>query len=340
MSQANQIKVLFMGTSQLAEPVLTALLKNNYQLIGVLTKAEKKKIPPQYSKNPIVQIATENKIPLFQPEKLNSQFIQEIKNLQPDLIIVISYGKIIPEEILNVPKFGALNVHVSLLPKLRGASPVQNAILQGWRETGVSIIKMDSGMDSGDILIQEKIEIGEDETLAELSERIFPLGAKTLIKILPDWLAGKLIAKKQDHSQATFCQILTRDDGRIDWNDEAEKIYNQFRAFSPWPGVFTFWQKKVDQNLRLKLTELKLIHDLELIKKLNKVSHSFFQNSELKNEKNEIPNGLVFQVEKKVFITTQNGFLEIIKLQLEGKAEMEVKNFINGNQTFIKSILK
>ncbi len=317
-----EIKTIFMGTSKLAAPILLKLLEEKYQMVAVVTKADRKigsKSKRQLAENPIREIASKNNIPLLQPEKIDTQFIQEIKKLNPDLIVVTSYGKIIPEELLNIPKYNCLNVHVSLLPKLRGASPVQNAVLEGLKETGVTIMKMDVGMDDGDIIAQEKIEIQEDETAEELSDKIFPLGADKLAEILPNWIDGKIKTEKQNESEATFCKILKREDGKVNWNKSAQEIYNQFRAFTPWPGIFTFWNKAENKQLRIKLNKIKIYKEEVLSK--------------------DLKSGEVFKENKKVLVNTKNGIIEIIELQSEGKKVTRAIDFINGNSDFIGGVL-
>lgn len=316
-----KIKIIFMGTSKLAAPVLLKLLEEKYEVVAVVTKADRKigsKSKRKLAENPIREIALENNIPLLQPEKITDKFVQEIKNLNPDLIVVTSYGKIIPESILNIPKYNCLNVHVSLLPKLRGASPVQNAVLEGLNETGVTIMKMDVGMDDGDIIVQETLKISGDETAEELSDKIFPLGAKKLVEVLPDWIAGKIESEKQDEAEATFCKILKREYGEVDWNKSAQEIYNQFRAFTPWPGIFTFWNKN-DKKIRIKLNEINLYKE-EI--------HS-----------TDLKIGEVFKENKKVLVNTKDGVIEIVELQSEGKKAMRSIDFINGNGDFIGSVL-
>ncbi|MCK4636004.1 MAG: methionyl-tRNA formyltransferase [Candidatus Moranbacteria bacterium] len=324
MPQSNpqKIKTIFIGTSKLASSILLKLIEEKYQIVAVVTKPDRKigsKSKRQLAENPIREIAVKNNIPLLQPEKINLDFIREIKNLNPDLIIVTSYGKIIPEDLLNIPKYHCLNVHVSLLPKLRGASPVQNAVLEGLNETGVTIMKMDIGMDDGDIIAQEKIKIKENETAEELSARIFPFGAEKLIEILPNWIEGKIEAEKQNESEATFCKILKREDGEVDWNKSAQEIHNQFRAFTPWPGIFTFWNKDKNKKIRIKLNFIKIYKEEVLSKNLK--------------------SGEVFKENKKVLVNTKNGVIEIIELQSEGKKVMRAIDFINGNSDFVGSVL-
>ncbi len=325
MSQSNlqKIKTIFMGTSKLASPILSKLIEEKYQVVAIVTKADKKigsKSKRKTAFNPIKEIASENNILLLQPEKITDEFVQEIKNLNPDLIVVTSYGKIIPEELLNIPKYNCLNAHVSLLPKLRGASPVQNAVLEGLSETGVTIMKMDVGMDDGDIIAQEKIEIQENETAEELSARIFPLGAEKLIEILPDWIEGKIEVEKQSESEATFCKILKREDGKVEWNKSAQEIYNQFRAFTPWPGIFTFWNKAENKQVRIKLNTIEIYKEEVFSKNLK--------------------SGEAFKENKKVLVNTENGVIEIIELQSEGKKVMRAIDFINGNGDFVGSVLR
>jgi len=193
----------------------------------------------------------------YRPDSVNE--LGDIKNIKPDSIIVANFGEIIPQEILDIPRYGSLNVHPSLLPQHRGPSPIQTAILNGDKKTGVTIMLMDAQIDHGPILVQKETVIGPNETYLQLHDRLAILGAELLIDIIPDWIAGRIKLSQQDHKVATYTKILTREDGKIDWKKSAEEIERQIRAFNPWPGAFTIWQKKRIKVLRARLENDKLI---------------------------------------------------------------------------------
>jgi len=300
-----------MGTSQFAVPVLEKLIEN-YQIVGVFTQPDKpagrKK---ELVQSPVKKMAIKNELPIFQPENIgNDKEIKKIQELNPNLIIVVAYGQIISQKIINIPKFGVINIHPSLLPEYRGASPIQTAILNGDKKTGVSIMLIDEKMDHGPALTNQKLEIMNNDTTQILSKKLSILGAEILIKILPDYFAGKIKPQEQEHNKATFTKIITREDGQINWSKPSEEIERQFRALTLWPGVFTFWQGK-----RLKITDLKT---------------SIYDNRA----------GLVFLTSnKKVAIGCGAGSIIIKKLQLEGKKEMDAKDFIIGYPDFMGSSL-
>ena len=320
-NKQTKLNIVFMGTSDLAGIVLKSLLEDNYQISTVVTQ------PDHISNNkktitvsPVKQTAQTNEnIKILQPTKLDDDFIKEIKQLRPDLIIVVAYGKILSEKILNIPKFKSINIHASLLPKLRGPSPIQNALLQGLSETGTTIMLMDKGIDTGDILAQEKITIQKSDDYATLTSKLAVLSANLLLKTLPKWIAGKIDVKKQDNSKATMCQLIERSDGKISWNENAIDIINKFRAFRIWPGIFTFWENKKSLK-KISLTDISLMENDPL--KNNQFGEVF------KNSKGEI----AVQASTKAII--------INKLQLAGKKEVTIQDFINGYPNFIGSILK
>lgn len=316
--KAIQLRTVFMGTSHLAESILNSLVECEYNIVGVYTKQDKKVGRKQeLSESPVKKIAVKNSLPVFQPLRFNSETIEELKNLKPDLIIVAAYGKILPKEVLKIPGFGCINVHVSLLPKYRGPSPIQNALLNGEKETGVTIMLMDEGIDTGDILFQEKIKIDKDETSESLTGKLTELSSKTLLKTLPLWIERRISPQKQDHKKATLCQLIEREDGHIFWEDEAENIYNRYRALYPWPGIFTFW-KNNGSLLRLKLIKISV------------------QKTDVQNQKQI---GEVFQLGEKIGVKTLKGIVFLQEIQLEGKKAVSIENFINGYPSFVGSIL-
>lgn len=308
-----------MGTSDLSETILGALIENEYNLVGVFTKPDQKIGRKQEVTAPLVKkMALEHKIPVFQPLKFNSEAVEELKNLKPDLVIVAAYGKIIPKSALEIPGFGCINVHVSLLPKYRGPSPIQNALLAGEKETGVTIMLMDQGVDTGDILAQEISPIKPDDNTETLMKKLAANGANLLLKTIPFWIEGKIEKTQQDHNKATCCQLIEREDGKIFWTDSAEDIYNRYRALTPWPGIFTYW-KNDSETVRLKLISIEL------------------QKTDPIEKRTE---GEVFEIGSDVGVQTAQGVIILKELQQEGKNTADMKSFLNGRRNFIGSILQ
>ena len=261
-------KIIFIGTSEFAVPALEKLIKNNYTLLAVVTALDKpvgrkQEITPP----PVKKAALKYKLPILQPERI-SNIKSEISNLKPDLIIVAAYGQIIPKNILEIPKLGCLNLHPSLLPKYRGPSPIQTAIFNGEQETGITIMKMDEKIDHGPIIAQKKIILSDRENYQTLEKKLSQLAANFLIEILPQYLQNKIKPQKQEHGQATYTKILSRDDGKIDWNKSAPEIERMVRAFHPWPGTWTEFNGQRVKILKVKIVDQKLI--LELIQPAGK----------------------------------------------------------------------
>lgn len=312
-------KIIFMGTGSFAGTILEALLKERCDIIGVFTKPDKtvhKNTGPK--ENSVKEIASSKNISIYQPEKLDDAVISQLKEIQPDLIIIVAYGKIIPQEIIDIPEFGCMNVHPSLLPKFRGPSPIQNALLQGEKETGTTIMLINEKMDEGNILAQEKMAIGPDDTYQSLSQKLASFSADLLLRTLPLWIEKKIAPLPQDDSQATLCQLIEREDGHIVWEEEAEKIYDRYRALSPWPGIFSFW-KDGEKMVRIKLQKVSLKKDAP---------------------KSEKYPGEIFRLDDQLAVQTLKGAIILEEVQLEGKKATDVKNFINGYPKFVGSILK
>jgi methionyl-tRNA formyltransferase len=308
-----------MGTSSFAQTIFNALVAKKYNIISVYTQADKKVGRDQKLQKTAVKITAEkNKIPVFSPLKFDENEILKLKNQKPDLIIVAAYGKILPQAILDLPGFGAINTHASLLPRYRGPSPIQNSILDGEVETGSTIILMDAAIDTGEILNQKKIVINPDETSIELSQKLADLSSRLLLETIPLWVERKITPKPQEDELASFCQLIERIDGKIIWLNEAKSIYNQYRAFFSWPGVFTYWQRN-DLNLRIKINKLSL----------GKTPIS---------DKHSV--GEVFNLNEKVAVQTGMGIIFLEEVQMEGKNNLTIKEFINGNPSFIGSVLK
>jgi len=313
------IKIVFFGTPDFAAGVLESLIENKFDIAAVFTQPDKKvgrKHKIEFS--PVKDLALENKIKIFQPESLrDGNIFEEIKNIKPDLFIVAAFGKILPKVILEISKYGAINIHASLLPKYRGASPVQCAILAGEKETGITLMKMNEKMDEGDILAQEKIEIGEDETADVLLEKLSQLSATMIAGFVPDWAQGKIKPISQNHSRSSYCKRVLREDGKIEWNKTAEEICRAWRAYCPWPGIYSILNIK-NQLKRLKLLEIGIVPNIKTGEK----------------------HGKIIEYDQKVAVQAKNGLIILKKIQLEGKKEMEIDEFLRGNVGFVGSELE
>ncbi len=251
-------RVVFMGTPQFAVPVLAGLIGEYPQIgtvgpvVGVFTQPDRPRgRRRQLQPSPVKMLAQEYRLPVFQPASLRDPGVQtELRALQPEVIVVAAFGQILPPTVLELPPFGCINVHASLLPRWRGAAPVAAAILAGDEATGVTIMRMDAGLDTGPIMSQRSLLISPDDTRASLTVRLAQLGTDLLIDTLPDWLAGKIEAQPQDESLVTYAPQLKKEQGRINWQDPANEIGRQVRAFYPWPGAFTHWHDKPLKILR------------------------------------------------------------------------------------------
>ena len=257
MSADATIRVLFMGTPDFAVPSLRALTEQanaGLAVAGVVTRPDKpvgRKQQVVFS--PVKQFALEHDIPVYQPGPLRRpEALALLRDLAPDLIVVAAFGQILPSDVLALPLHGCLNVHASLLPRWRGASPINAAILAGDVETGVTIMLMDAGLDTGPALAQRATPIGSAETAGELSDRLALLGADLLVETVPRWLAGVITPEPQDESRATVTRLLQKSDGRLDWQRPAEELARQVRAHTPWPGAFTTWEGRTLKILRAR----------------------------------------------------------------------------------------
>ncbi len=305
-----KIKVIFFGTHEFAVKILEELTQAPFiQVTGVITQPDQPVGRKQILTPPPVKLfGQKNTLPLFQPISLKNFSLSELPSY--DLFVVAQYGKIIPLSIVDAPKYGTLNVHTSLLPKYRGASPIQSALIHGEKETGVTIMKMDQGMDTGPLLMQKTIVIGPDETFLQLDARLAEIGSKALVEAIPGYVEGTLVPHPQDDSQATLTKILSREDGKIDWNKTTDQIYNLYRGFTPWPGIWTVWNQK-----RLKLLSLK-------------------------PGSMQIQAGHVEEKDNGIYIGTHNGSIQVLELQLEGKNAITASAFINGQKDFVGSQLQ
>jgi methionyl-tRNA formyltransferase len=250
-----RLRVVFMGTPLFALPSFEAVAASE-EVIAVVTQPDR----PQgrgltLLAGPIKAAALNRSLPIHQPQRIRKDplFIEALSRLAPDLIVVVAFGQILPEAILKIPSLGCINVHASLLPKYRGAAPIQWALIRGERETGVTTMQMDVGMDTGPILLQSSLPIAPDETAAELSPRLAQAGADLLIRTLSRLKEGRLVSIPQDPTQATSAPILKKEDGKITWEEEALSIFNRWRGMAPWPGSTTYYGGE-----RLKVLSLRM----------------------------------------------------------------------------------
>ena len=236
------MRILFCGTPQFAVPALKYLLaQTDFEIISVITQPDRPRgRGNEVSFPPVKQTALAANIPVHQPEKIRAPEAQDLlQKLSPDCIVIIAYGQIIPARLLTIPKLGWINLHASLLPKYRGAAPINWAIVNGETKTGATTMRIDAGMDTGDTLLQRELEIGPAETAPELARRLSEAGAPLMVETLRGLAAGTIAPRLQDHSRATLAPILKKEDGRIAWTRTAQEIYNRMRGFTPWPGAYT-----------------------------------------------------------------------------------------------------
>jgi methionyl-tRNA formyltransferase len=313
-----QIRIVFMGTPQFAASILDELVQSGYNVVGVVTKPDRSVGRSHELSESDVKLSAKNHgLPTIQPENIDAKAIQNIVDWKPDLIIVAAYGKILPESLLLIPGFGCINVHASLLPKWRGASPIQNALLAGETHTGVTIMLMDAGMDTGDILAQQPVVIDQQDTRETLFLKLTTVGIGLLLETLPSWIQRDIKPTTQDNSQATLCQLIERNDGRIIWTDNAKSIYDRYRALHPWPGIFTFFRRN-ETLFRLKLLRISY-------QQLSPQTH--------------YPVGQVVMIGEKIGVQTGAGIVFLEEVQLEGKGRVSIDDFLRGNSDLIGNIL-
>ena len=301
-----------MGTPDFAVPVLSRLMEAGHEIAAVYSQPDRpagrgRKLVP----TPTKRFAEEYGIEVRQPKSLRSEAeCAGLASLSPEVVVVAAYGLFLPPEALEIPPLGCLNIHPSLLPRYRGPSPVVSAIINGGDETGVTIMKLDEGMDSGPILAQKQVPIDERDTGPELTRRLFDLGANLLAETLPGWASGSIQASPQDESQATFTTLVKKEDGEIDWTDNAERIARMVRAYEPWPGTFTYWDGK-------------------LLKILDATSTAGSAS----------PGQVVGLRDGGIGVGTGDDVLAVDKLQIEGRRPSNAQDFVRGYPTFVGSAL-
>ncbi|MFQ6943221.1 MAG: methionyl-tRNA formyltransferase [Clostridia bacterium] len=318
------MRILFMGTPDFALESLKALYEAKYDIIGVVTNIDKPKgRGMKMVASPVKEYAIEKNLQVYQPIKVrnNPEFLEEVRKLNPDLICVVAYGKILPQELLDIPKYGCVNVHGSLLPEYRGAAPIQWAVLNGDKKTGVTTMFMNAGMDTGDMILKEEVEIGEDETTGELWNRLKMIGANLLIKTVKEIENGTATRTKQPE-EGTMAPMLSKEMAKIDWeNKTANDIKNLVRGLNPIMGAYTFLDGK-----KIKFWKVQTLTENELLEK-------FQELEEYKYHLNKMQAGTVlFSDDKKgLFIKANDGILQVLEIQGENSKRMAVGDFLRGN---------
>lgn len=296
------LKVIFMGTPSFSVPALKQLIEKTNVILVVSQPDREKDRKGNIIPTPTKKLALDNNIEVYQPSKIKEEY-EKIISLNPDIIITCAYGQILPEEILNYPKYGCINIHGSLLPKLRGGAPIHHAIINGDKKTGITIMYMSKSMDSGDIISQESIDISDDDNLDILYEKMSYLGANLLIKTLPNIINGTNQRIKQDNDNVTFGYNITKEEEKIDFSKNSKDVYNQIRGLSSVPGAYCLLNGK-----RLKVYQ-----------------------SEITSKKSTSQYGEIVGIDKTgIYVETKDFVIKLIDIKLEGKKRCLVKDFING----------
>jgi methionyl-tRNA formyltransferase len=305
--------IVFMGTPDFAVPPLRALLEH-HTVVGVVTQPDRPAgRGKQVQMSPVKQVALAAGVPVFQPEKLRrAEAIEELRQWQADVYIVAAFGQILPQAVLDLPPHGCLNIHASLLPRWRGAAPIQAAIRADDAKSGITIMRMDAGLDTGAMLSKRAIPLAADETGQTLHDKLSVIGAELLIDTLPPYLAGTITPQPQDDALATFAPRINKDEGRIDWSQPAAQIERTLRAFTPWPGTFTYWDGK-------------------LLKILNGSVRTPYSVS--------VPYGTVAHHDGRIAIATGEGWFYPARVQLEGKSAVSIDDFVRGYASFVGAVV-
>ena len=315
------LRIIFMGTADFGGQVLEKLTDSRENKIAVITQPDRpqgrgRKILP----TPVKKIALDKGLEVFQPEKINDEeSIKRIKEFNPDIILVVAYGQILSNPILNIPKIGCINIHGSLLPKYRGAAPINRAVINGEKETGITFMFMKEKVDAGDIIFQEKIDILPDETYGELYYRLSDLSARSLPKLLKKIKSGKIERISQDNKLVTFARKMNKEDGKIDWSDKGEKVYNLVRGTIPYPGAFTYYKGR-----KLKITRARFLNDYKV--ETDAISPK--------------PGRMVRTEKDAILISTgDKGVIKILRLIPAGSKELTASEFVNGYKIKVGEVL-
>jgi methionyl-tRNA formyltransferase len=301
------LRLLFCGTPHFAVPTLRHLLsQSDFEIAAVITQPDRPRgRGQQVSSSPVKETASEAGIPVHQPEKIRAAETQTLlETLAPDVIVIIAYGQIIPARLLSIPKLGWINLHASLLPKYRGAAPIHWAIADGETASGLTTMRIDAGMDTGDILLQEKIEIAPGQTAPELAKKMSEIGAPLMAETLRGIASGNLSPLPQKHAEATYAPLLKKEDGRIDWNRPAQEIYNRLRGFDPWPGAYTSFR--------------------------GQTCHVWAEPFSLRTLTGSAP-GTLLQEDRQILIACGHAtLLRLLSVKVQGRKQVSAVEFANG----------
>lgn len=323
------MKIVFMGTPDFARSALEKIIEAGHQVLLVVTQPDKPKgRSGELQISDVKACALEHNIPVFQPVRIKlPENVAELKKYDADIYVVAAFGQILSQEILDIPRFGCVNIHASILPEYRGAAPIQQAIIDGKKTTGITIMQMAAGMDTGDILLQREIPISEDETGGGLFDKLAVLGGELIVEALPKIEKGELVPVPQDEERATKCGKLSKDMGRIDFEWDAEEIRNLVRGLNPWPSAFTYLGGKM-----LKIWQARTLSEIDF-KRL-------CQDYEYTDAKESEPGMIVLLTKDSFVVRCGSDYLQILEVQLEGKKRMDVRSFLLGNKLEIGTILK
>lgn len=318
------MKIIFMGTPDFGVPVIHEIIENGHEICTVVTQPDRPKGRGKgVAVSPVKAEAIKLGIPVYQPVKVKSpDAVAYLKSLSPDVIVVVAFGQILSQEILDIPRYGCVNVHASLLPKYRGAAPIQKAILEGEKVTGITTMLMDKGLDTGDILLKEEVEISDDETGGSLFAKLSLVGAKLLAKTLRG-LEEETISPVPQVGESSYAGMLDKTMGLIDWSNSTDLIERQIRAMNPWPSAYT--------HLDGKLLKIWKAEPIDSGKKIADGSETNFEG--------RIPGTVLSSDKKGIYVLTGDGILRILELQPEGKKRMDVDSFLRGHKLQAGTVL-
>jgi methionyl-tRNA formyltransferase len=302
------MRLVFLGTPAFAVPTLLRMAESGHQVLAVVTQPDRPRGRGQHpSPPPVKEAAARMGLPVYQPERIRlPEAVEFLRALAAEAMVVVGYGQIIPQSVIDLAPLGIVNVHASLLPKYRGAGPVQWAILNGETRTGVTTMRIDAGLDTGDMLLQTETEIGPDENAVELAQRLAAMGAELLVETLAGLAAGSIVPQKQDSSQATWARLLKKEDGLIDWSQPAQSIHNRVRGLQPWPGAYTTFR---GQTLHVWKTRV----------------HTSVDTADRSV-------CATFRSLKPLVVSCGSSALELLEVQIEGRKRISAADFANGQR--------
>lgn len=323
------MKIVFMGTPDFAQKSLKSLYDAKHEILAVVTNPDRPSgRGMKLNASPVKQYAEEKGLPIYQPQKIrgNAEFIEQIKQLKPDVICVVAYGKILPREILEIPEKGCINVHGSLLPKYRGAAPIQWAVINGDKKTGITTMYMDIGMDTGDMILKAETEIGEDETTGEVWEKLSQIGGELLVKTLKEIEEGTATRTKQG-DDFSIAPMLKKEDSQIHWDKmTAKQIKNLVRGLNPIMGAYTYLEDK-----KIKIWKVQAISDQS--------AKELVENEKIINEA-QLGQVIISDAKKGLYIKAKEGIIEVIEIQGENSKKMNAQDYLRGNKIEVGKIFK